>query len=192
ALGATPATPEAVLELWDQIKLREKQQKAARRAALKLSPTGLLDGVPQALPALMQAQDISRKAVATGFEWPDIQAIWDQVASEIAEFNAEAPGSEAAEEEFGDVLFSLVNVARVSGINAESALRAACRKFRRRWAIMEQYASEEGRVLESYQTEELEAFWQDAKAVERLPAPAPSSSTTAAPAPATPHERSTP
>ena len=163
-LQATNAA--AVLDLWDQIKLREKQLTAARRAAKNLSPAGLLDGVPRSLPALMQAQDISRKAVAVGFEWPNIQAVWDQVNSEIAEFNAEPANSQAALEEFGDVLFSMVNVARVSGIDAESALRAACSKFRCRWAIMEAYARAEGKTLESYRTEELEALWQRAKKVQ--------------------------
>ncbi|MDR2586644.1 MAG: nucleoside triphosphate pyrophosphohydrolase [Coriobacteriales bacterium] len=151
-------TAGQVLNLWDQIKLIEKQQKAERKVE------GLLDGIPQALPALMQAQDISRKAVSAGFEWPDVASVWEQVASEIEEYRAEDEGSPHAAEEFGDVLFSLVNVARKEGIDAESALRATCRKFRTRWAIMEQSARTAKRQLFECSTEELEKLWQAAKA----------------------------
>jgi uncharacterized protein YabN with tetrapyrrole methylase and pyrophosphatase domain len=160
---AAATDAQAVLDLWDRIKLLEKQRKADRRAGLNLPAPGLLDSVPVSLPALMQAQDISRKAVSVGFEWETEQAIWEQVRSEIDEFLAEPLGSAAAAQEFGDVLFSLVNVARANGIDAESALRLACDKFRRRWSIMEACASSDGRQLESYQREQLEALWQAAK-----------------------------
>ncbi|MDR0501359.1 MAG: nucleoside triphosphate pyrophosphohydrolase [Coriobacteriales bacterium] len=173
-----------VLDLWDQIKLVEKQARFALRnahslaesdrvdglaantnASASLTPTknGLLDGVPRSLPALMQAQDISRKAVSAGFEWPNQDAIWKQVYSEIDEFTAEDIGSDAAAEEFGDVLFSLVNIARVNGIDAETALRKSCAKFRHRWALMEQYALNEGKTIEQYMVLEQEQFWQKAK-----------------------------
>lgn len=91
----------------------------------RLRPEGLLDGVPTHLPALMQAQKVSRKAAAVGFEWETVQDVWDEVAEERAEFEAEAPGSSEREMEFGDLLFALVNVARKEGIDAESALRAS-------------------------------------------------------------------
>lgn len=166
---------DEVLNLWDQIKLHEKEQKAEqRRARLAAAvPNGadpaersllsLLDSVPSSLPALMQAQDISRKAVSAGFEWEQLEDIWQQVNEEIEEFKQESPGSTQAEEEFGDILFTLVNVARREGIDAESALRSACRKFRRRWAIMERYASREGKPLESYSVQQQEVWWQAAK-----------------------------
>jgi tetrapyrrole methylase family protein/MazG family protein len=155
-------TPGQVLDLWDQIKLIEKQRKAARRGSAA-APEGLLDGVPRSLPALMQAQDISRKAVSAGFEWPDVASVWEQVASEIEEYRAEPPGSGRAAEEFGDLLFSLVNVARKEGIDAESALRSTCRTFRGRWAIMEQNAQAANRHISEYSTEELEGLWRIAK-----------------------------
>ncbi|MFR3451142.1 MAG: hypothetical protein ACLTSX_05470 [Collinsella sp.] len=107
-------------------------------------PEGLLDGVPRALPALMQAQKVSRKAAACGFEWETVADVWDKVAEERAEFEAEAPGSAEREMEFGDLLFALVNVARKEGIDAESALRASTAKFRERWAAMENAAYEGG------------------------------------------------
>jgi tetrapyrrole methylase family protein/MazG family protein len=157
-------TPGQVLSLWDQIKLAEKRLKAeAKGQDVDGRVEGLLDSVPSALPALMQAQDISRKAVSAGFEWPDVASVWDQVAAEIEEYRAEAPGTAAAAEEFGDVLFSLVNVARKEGIDAESALRSTCRKFRGRWAIMEQSARAAGRQISEYPVEELEELWKVAK-----------------------------
>jgi tetrapyrrole methylase family protein/MazG family protein len=184
-------TPGQVLDLWDQIKLVEKQRKAEHRQTkdgtmaagkaviadtVSAAPgtatatsseaaavEGLLDGVPQALPALMQAQDISRKAVSAGFEWPDVASVWAQVASEIEEYRAEERGSIAASEEFGDVLFSLVNVARKEGIDAESALRSTCRKFRERWAIMEENARMANKHISEYAVDELEELWTAAK-----------------------------
>ena len=165
-------TAGAVLDLWDQIKLQEKEEKAARRETLTeaasehQASTSLLDGVPRSLPALMQAQDISRKVVAAGFEWEQDEDVWRQVSLEMEEFKQEATGTAGAEEEFGDILFTLVNVARREGIDAESALRGACHKFRRRWAIMEQYALEDGNPIETYSVEQQEAWWQAAKARE--------------------------
>jgi uncharacterized protein YabN with tetrapyrrole methylase and pyrophosphatase domain len=123
----------------------------------------LLDSVPNALPALMQAQDISRKAIAVGFDFEGIEGVWRQVEAEIAEFKAEASGSSEAADEMGDVIFSIVNIALKSGIDAESALRSSVRRFRQRWAIMERYARQEQRELSSYSTEQLEQFWQQAK-----------------------------
>ncbi|MDR2492461.1 MAG: nucleoside triphosphate pyrophosphohydrolase [Coriobacteriales bacterium] len=160
-------TAAKVLDLWDLIKLQEKEDKAARHAAGASLPPGLLDSVPDALPALMQAQDISRKAVASGFEWESVSDVLDQLVSEVREFTAEPPGSLEAAEEFGDVLFTLVNVARKSNVDAESALRGTCRKFRRRWAIMEKHARDAGKPLETYSTEQLEALWQAAKKEEQ-------------------------
>ncbi len=199
------ATPGQVLDLWDQIKLIEKKQKAEAKAKsdnvpwqrsivseepsrsdlmegepsveslmgtepspedlLPSSPVQerLLEGIPQSLPALMQAQDISRKVVAAGFEWPDVASVWDQVNSEMEEYQAEDKGSERAEEEFGDLLFSLINVARKEGIDAESALRRSCRKFRARWAIMEDEAQRAKKHISTYTLDELEALWSNAK-----------------------------
>jgi len=156
-------TPAQVLELWDQIKLSENA-----RPSEKDKPSGLLDNIPRSLPALMQAQDISRKAVSAGFEWKDVESIWEQVYSEIEEYRAEKAGSSDATQEFGDVLFSLVNVARREGIDAESALRLTCQKFRQRWAIMESNARTDGKHIYDYSTEELEVLWQNAKNNELL------------------------
>ena len=112
---------DEVLKIWDEVKLAEKAAKDKAVAAGEAAPEGLLDGVPTHLPALMQAQKVSRKAAAVGFEWETVQDVWDEVAEERAEYEAEAPGSPEREMEFGDLLFALVNVARKEGIDAESA-----------------------------------------------------------------------
>ncbi|MDR0459564.1 MAG: hypothetical protein LBG68_03750, partial [Coriobacteriales bacterium] len=91
------------------------------------------------------------------------EEVWQQLASEISEFQAEPSGSPAAADEFGDMLFSLVNIGLKEGIDAESALRSTIRRFRERWAIMEGYALQAGRELSDFSTVEQEAFWQQAK-----------------------------
>ena len=181
----------AVLGLWDQVKMAEKEAADARADDAGQAREGLLDGVPTSLPALMQAQKISRKAVAAGFEWETLDDVWAQVAEEVGELKAAyaaAPkGSKgkvsvngrlpqgapadadpdqlvaAVEMELGDVLFSLVNVARRMGIDAEDALRATCGKFRRRWAFMEQKAWNGGKSIEELSTGEQEDLWRQAK-----------------------------
>ena len=114
----------------------------------------------------MQAQKVSRKAAAVGFEWETVQDVWDEVAEERAEFEAEEPGSPEREMEFGDLLFALVNVARKEGIDAESALRASTAKFRRRWAAMEAAVHEAGDDLAACSTAQLNDLWDQAKASE--------------------------
>ena len=186
-----------VLDLWDQVKLGEKAQADAEA---KDAPKGLLDGVPASFPALMQAQKISRKAAAAGFEWDSVADVWKKVHEEASELQAaydaapkaasgkmdacgiwpdgreagadaedEAAAARAiaaAELEFGDVLFSLVNVARRMGIDAESALRATCRKFRTRWEAMEAAAREQGASVEDLDTARQNELWDAVKAAE--------------------------
>lgn len=150
-----------VLDIWDDVKKAEREAQGADGVE-----PGLLDSVPLSLPALMQCQKISKRAAKAGFEWETVADVWDQVASERAEFEAEERGSAAAAEEFGDILFALVNVARHEGIDAEEALAASNRKFRRRWAAMEAIAREEGVVLDSLSTARLNELWQQVKAGE--------------------------
>jgi tetrapyrrole methylase family protein/MazG family protein len=154
---AAATDAQAVLALWDKLKLLERASHAAEK------PTSLLDSVPTALPALMQAQDVSAKAISAGFDWGGIDEVWQQLADEAGEFKAEARGSQAAADEFGDILFTMVNVALKEGIDAESALRGTVRRFRRRWAIMEAHASLEGQELAGLGADRLERLWQEAK-----------------------------
>lgn len=154
---------ERVLDIWDDVKRLERE---ARGQLSDVEP-GLLDSVPQSLPALMQAQKISKRAAKAGFEWADLAGVWDKVAEERAEFEAEEPGTAASQEEFGDLLFALVNVARWSGVDAEEALAASNRKFRRRWARMEELARAQGRAVEDLSTAELNELWDRAKGEEK-------------------------
>ena len=164
-------TPGKVLDMWEHIKAHERAMKEeARREKARAAgldpdaPAGLLDDVPRSLPALQQAQKISKKAVNAGFEWDTVADVWDKVREEVGEFEEAEPESEHAEEEFGDVLFTLVNVARKEHIDAEAALRRACRKFRDRWAIMERRAYEDGgKRIEELPREQLEELWNVAK-----------------------------
>lgn len=154
---------DEVLAIWDSVKLAEKGAKDADAVEAGERPKGLLEGVPRSLPALMEAQKVSRKAASAGFEWETVADVWDKVAEERAEFEAEAPGTAERELEFGDLLFALVNVARKEGIDAESALRASTAKFRERWAAMENAAYEGGVALESLTTEQLNSLWDEVK-----------------------------
>ena len=180
--GVEAENANEVADLWEQVKLAEKQRAAEQAAEAETRPH-LLDDVPTHFPALLQAQKISRKAVAAGFEWETIDDVWQKVAEERAELQVaydqapktadgkvlETEGQErdalvaAAEMEFGDLLFALVNVARKMGIDAEAALRASNAKFRRRFAKVEEGAWREGRAVEDLSLDEMEAYWQRAK-----------------------------
>ena len=164
---ASASDANEVLGIWDQVKLGEHKKAGEEASQAGERREGLLDGVPVQLPALMQAQKISRKAAAAGFEWRTTDDVWAQVYSEIDEFRAEPSGSLEAELEFGDILFALINVARREHIDAESALRATCAKFRRRWASMEEAAWASGRDIADVSNDEQEALWAAAKLKER-------------------------
>lgn len=151
-----------VQDIWDDVKAVERAAQGEGDA-----PQGLLDSVPRSLPALMQAQKISKRAAKAGFEWDTIADIWDKVAEERAEFEREEPGSDARALEFGDLLFALVNVARREGIDAEEALAASNRKFRARWSRMEELARARGVELGELDATRLNELWDHAKAEEK-------------------------
>ncbi len=152
-----------VQDIWDEVKAAERAASGEDER-----PQGLLDSVPRSLPALMQCQKISKRAAKAGFEWPDEAGVWEKVAEERAEMEREAPGSPERAAEFGDLLFALVNVARWEGIDAEEALAASNRKFRARWALMEERARELGVVLDELDAAALNELWDRAKAEENL------------------------
>lgn len=158
---AAAGSAEDVLSIWDNVKLAEKSAADAQAE----EPEGLLDSVPVGFPALLQAYKISRKAVAAGFGWDTVEDVWAKVEEEIAEFKqaCRSDDAQAKELEFGDVLFSLVNVARKEGIDAETALRATCRKFRERWAFMEGAAWGQGKRIEELDMDEMQQLWDQAK-----------------------------
>ena len=144
-------TPAEVMHRWDRIKLDEKAEQ------------GLLDGIAHTLPALTYAGKISRRAVSVGFEWETVDDVWKKVHEEIDELKATKAGTPEAEDEVGDLLFSVVNVARKMDIDPEQALRGTCEKFRRRFEQMEKSAASEGRDLAGMDIEDMEALWRRAK-----------------------------
>ena len=131
--------------------------------------TGLLDSVSQSQPALAEAQEISCKAVAAGFEWDTIDDIWEQLFSEVEEVReAQASGNtRELELELGDMLFCAVNICRRFGVDAESALRASNAKFRRRWRYVEQAAHARRHSVEGLTTQDIQELWDEAKQAEK-------------------------
>jgi MazG family protein len=154
----TARTGDEVLKLWDSVKAAEKQQQNDK-------PSGLLDGIPRAQPALLEAQQISSRAARSGFDWTGPEDVILKLEEEIAEYReALATGSaHAAEDEMGDILFTIVNLARVAKVDPEQALRRTNAKFRRRFAHIEQRLGEEGKHVSETPIAELEALWQEAK-----------------------------
>ena len=154
----TAGSADEVLSIWGRVK--EAEPKAERKRA-----TGLLGGVPRALPALVEAQQISSRAAGAGFDWENPEQVLDKLHEELAEF-AQArrnASHDELENEMGDLLFVLVNLARFVKVDPEQALRRTNAKFRRRFAYIEQKLAERGRKLEDSNIEEMEALWQEAK-----------------------------
>lgn len=146
---------------WEEIKKAEKSAKG------QLPPvSSALDGVPQGLPALAQALAISKKAVRVGFEWPDVDGVLDKITEEAREV-AEAVDSAHLESEIGDLLFSVVNLARWHGIDPESALRATNARFVRRFKKMEALVRAKAQTLSQLTIDDLDALWEEAKRSER-------------------------
>ena len=146
-----------VVQNWEQLKLKEKGGNKS-----------VLAGVPDALPSLIKAYRIQEKASNVGFDWDDAHQVWDKVKEEIAEFEAEVEGMDAdrAESEFGDVLFSLVNAARLYGINPDNALERTNSKFIRRFNYLEDHTLKAGRKLTDMTLAEMDAIWEEAKKYE--------------------------
>jgi MazG family protein len=143
---------------WEATKQREKGRAS------------LLDGVPRSLPALTRARRVQEKAAAVGFDWPSIAHVWDKVNEEMEELRrACATGNTGdIEEEFGDVLFSLVNLSRFLHLNAEGSMRQAIAKFERRFHGIEAVLAKRGRRLEEADLEEMDAIWNELRQQEQL------------------------
>jgi len=155
---------ETVLHTWEQIKAQELAAKGRRR-------NSLLDGIPVDLPALATAQKIVTKAARVGFDWSALHEVWEKVREEVNELEQVlaapqtlSPSEQAhLAEELGDLLFALVNLARRLELDAESVLREANTKFRRRFTYVEQAAQIQGREMSALTIAELEELWQQAK-----------------------------
>lgn len=154
--------------LWDRIKAEEKAEK--RNGDAPEAPESLLDGVPANLPALAQAVKLQAKAARIGFDWPNVAPVLAKLKEEIAELEeamADGP-SEAVAEEFGDMLFVLANLARHLTLDPDAALRAANAKFDRRFRHVETRLRQDGRPPEQVRLEEMDAWWNEAKAAEKM------------------------
>ena len=125
----------------------------------------MLSGVPEALPSLIKAYRIQDKARNVGFDWEDRVQVWDKVKEEISEFESEVAtmDKEKAEAEFGDVMFSLINAARLYKINPDNALEHTNQKFIRRFNYLEEHTLKAGRKLTDMTLEEMDAIWEEAK-----------------------------
>jgi tetrapyrrole methylase family protein/MazG family protein len=147
-------TSDEVLQRWDEIKAEEKPR-----------PKGLLAGVPRSVPALVEAQQIARKAAGAGFDWPSIDQVFDQLREELDELHEarEESRPERLQDEIGDLLFVIVNLARFLKVDPEQALRGTNAKFRRRFAHVEEGIEASGKTLREATMEEMESLWQDAK-----------------------------
>jgi ATP diphosphatase len=160
---------EQVAERWELIKNEERAQKAlAENESTQLS---VLDDIPSSLPALDRARKLQKRAASVGFDWPAVQGVIDKVKEELAELEEElAQGDQQRiEEEFGDLMFSCVNLARHLQIDPESSLRASNRKFETRFRTVESLAGERSGGLEALDETQLNGLWDQVKATEKTP-----------------------
>lgn len=148
-------TADDVKKRWDEIKAEEKPQR----------PKGLLANVPRSVPALVEARHIASRAADAGFDWPNIDEVFDKLREELAELDAAraAASAKEIEGEIGDILFVVVNLARFLKVDPEQALRATNAKFRTRFAHVEQGLEHSGKTLKEATLEEMEQLWQEAK-----------------------------
>jgi tetrapyrrole methylase family protein/MazG family protein len=147
-----------VKRIWGEVKAAEKKEKGKEQ-------TTLLGGVPRALPALVEAQQIASRAAAVGFDWENAGQVIDKLHEELAEFQQARRNASQVEleDELGDMLFVLVNLARFVKVDPEQALRKTNAKFRERFGYIERKLAERGKKLEDSGIEEMEALWQEAK-----------------------------
>ncbi len=147
---------EEVKENWEKIKLQKENKRS------------VLGGVPESLPALIKAYRMQEKAAGVGFDWKNKEDVWAKVEEEKEEFLAEVSkaNKEKAQQEFGDLLFALINYSRFIDINPEDALEHCNQKFRRRFMYIEQEAENEGRRIHELDLDEMEHYWNQAKSKE--------------------------
>ena len=160
---------EQVVKNWEQLKTAEKDGNKR-----------VLSGVPESMPAIIKAYRMQDKARAVGFDWTEKEQVWDKVKEEIAEFEAEITalgkqkeviGEEKykhlAENELGDLLFSIINAARLYDLNPDTALESTCKKFRRRFTYLEEKTIRAGKNLKDMTLEQMDEIWDEAKSLEK-------------------------
>ena len=157
--GASP-TPEELVRVWEEQKAQERAESALSGPAAEGT---VLAGIPRALPALVRAAKLGRRAARVGFDWPDAQQVRAKVLEELHEMDEAGTDAGVVAEELGDLLFSIVNWSRHLKLDAEGALRAANAKFERRFARMESLARARGLDLKGLSAAEWDALWREAK-----------------------------
>ena len=160
-------TTDGVNQTWEKIKAEERAQKAKTKGQQRHSA---LDGVASALPALMRAGKLTKRAARVGFDWPSTDEVFDKLHEEIGELQAELtenPDQDRIEDELGDMLFVMANLSRKLGVDPEVALRRANHKFTRRFHFIENELARDGRSAGQSDLEEMDALWNAAKQAER-------------------------
>lgn len=160
--NSSAETAEEVKQRWDEIKKEEKTAQGVEK------PASILAEVPRSLPSLVEAEKISHKAAGAGFEWPDISGVLDKLREEAEELARARAGNDQShiEAEIGDLLFTLVNLARFLKVDPEQALRKTNARFRRRFAHVEREIVATGGTLSETPLERMEELWQQAKSLE--------------------------
>jgi MazG family protein len=151
-------TPEEVKRRWDQIKAEEKAERNG-------GPVGLLASVPRSMPALVEASQIASRAAGVGFDWENTEQVVEKLHEELRELAEARRGAaqDRLEDELGDLLFVVVNIARFLKVDPEQALRRTNAKFRKRFGHIERRLQEQGKTFEEVSIDEMEALWQEAK-----------------------------
>jgi MazG family protein len=169
-------TAGEVLKNWAQLKAKEKLAASPKHGSQPKSAPSALDGVPRNIPALLEAYQLTRRAAQIGFDWERIEGIFEKLEEETAELRAALTASNRrdAEEEVGDILFSVVNLARFLGLDPEVTLKYSTLKFKERFQEMERKASGSGQHLSQLSKQELEDLWVAAKTKVRMQIPAKS------------------
>ncbi|MBT0585214.1 nucleoside triphosphate pyrophosphohydrolase [Alteromonas oceanisediminis] len=154
---------DALAEQWQAIKAQEKRQKKTDPRSTK----SIFDDIHRGLPALSRAVELQKACAQVGFDWPNVMPVLDKVEEELLELKqeitAEQPAMDSVQEEFGDLLFAAINVARHLNIDAETALRQANLKFEKRFRSIEQHTAAQGLSVDQHSLSQLEALWQRVK-----------------------------
>ncbi|MEA3444683.1 MAG: nucleoside triphosphate pyrophosphohydrolase [Bacteroidota bacterium] len=155
------ANEREVADNWEALKLKEKNGKKGEKNTV-------LGGVPESLPALVKANRIQDKARGVGFDWEERSQVWDKVNEEMSELKHEIEQQDfdKTEQEFGDLFFSLINAARLYGINPENALERTNRKFIKRFNYLEEKTIQQGKSLHNMSLSEMDKFWEEAKKID--------------------------
>jgi len=164
-------TSGQVLKNWAKLKAEEKQASSGGDASANPLVPSVLDGIPRSLPAVLEAYQLTRRAAQVGFDWENIEGIFDKLKEEVSELRTALDGPDRTrhEEELGDLLFVAVNIARSLGFDPEVALKHANLKFKSRFQEIEAEAAHTGKRLRQLSKEELEILWEAAKARSRAP-----------------------